>query len=134
MLDNVNYDRLWPRLIDYLNEWATAREVPGGIVVTFEDEEGRSRTVEVVTSPKDWDEFVSTIYGDGDPSKTHIKAVVTSAPVGVPFLVYNNAYDWTASSTRDVPEPDFDLGPGEWLATDREGKVVSRFADFNDTP
>lgn len=115
MLDYVKYDRLWPRLIDYLNEWAAAREVPGGIVVTFEDGEGRSRTVEVVMSPDDWDEFISIMYGDGDPSKTHIKDVLTTVSEGVPFLVYNNTYDWTASSTRDLPTSDIDLGPGEWL-------------------
>ena len=129
----MQYDRLWQRLIDYLDEWADAREVPGGIAVTFEGADGRSRTVELVMSPKDWEEYASIMYGDGDPAKTPIKQVVTSAPEGVPFLVYTNTYDWAASSTRDLPEDDPLLGQGEWVVLDDEGKVVSRFADREDT-
>ena len=63
-----------------------------------------------------------------------IKEKVLGAPEGAPFLVYNNTYDWTASTTRQLPADDFDPGPGEWVVTDDDGRVVSRFADFEDTP
>jgi hypothetical protein len=49
----VEYDRLWERLIEYINECATAREVPGGIEVTFEQSPSVSRTVEVVVTLAD---------------------------------------------------------------------------------
>ena len=46
----MKYDRLWERLIEYVNEWADACEVPGGIEVTFETAAGATRTVEVVVA------------------------------------------------------------------------------------
>ena len=64
----VEYDRLWERLLDYINEWASAREVPGGIEVRFEQPPGVIRIVEMVISPADWDDYNTTIYGTGDPS------------------------------------------------------------------
>jgi hypothetical protein len=44
-LGAVKYDRLWERLIEYVNEWGSAREVPGGFEVTFEQQSGVTRTV-----------------------------------------------------------------------------------------
>ncbi|WGY04652.1 LuxR C-terminal-related transcriptional regulator [Nocardioides sp. QY071] len=43
----MKFDRLWERLFEYVNEWASAREVPGGIEVTFRTAQGVTRTVEV---------------------------------------------------------------------------------------
>jgi hypothetical protein len=127
----VKYDRLWERLLEYLNEWASAREVPGGIEVTYEQSPGVTRTVEVVVSSADWDGYVSTIYGTGDPRATTLRRDLLATPDGVPFLVYDN-YGWEPSETRELPEDDFDPGPGEWVVTDDDGRVIDRFADFDD--
>jgi hypothetical protein len=127
----VKYHRLWERLLEYLNEWASAREVPGGIEVTYEPSPGVTRTVEVVVSSADWDGYVSTIYGTGDPRATTLRRDILATPDGVPFLVYDT-YGWEPSETRELPEDDFDPGPGEWVVTDDDGKVIDRFASFDD--
>jgi hypothetical protein len=124
----------WQRLIAYLNEWANAREVPGGIEITFIGSAGRSRTVEVVMTPEDWDDFIGTMYGGDDPRPSPIQETVLGAPDGVPYLVYDGTYGWAASETRELPVVDLDLGPGGWFVTDKDGQVVSRFADMDDTP
>lgn len=123
-------DRLWDRLIEYLNEWASAREVPGGIEVTFTQPPGLRRTVEVVVTSEEWDDYVSIIYGTGDPRATTLKRSLLATPDGVPYLVYDT-YDWSPSQTRELPADDFDPGPGEWVASDSDG-TVHRFADFEE--
>jgi hypothetical protein len=127
----VKYDRLWERLIEYINEWASAREVPGGIEVTFERSAGVPRTVEVVVTLADWDDYVSIIYGTGDPRATTLKEKVLATPVGAPYLVYDT-YDWVPSETRELPKDDFDPGPGEWVVMDPDGSVIDRFADWDE--
>jgi hypothetical protein len=105
----VKYDRLWERLIECINEWASAREVPGGIEVTFEQSPGGTRTVKVLVTLADWDDYVSTIYGTGDPRATTLKKKVLTMPNGAHYLVYDT-YDWVPSERRELPEDDFTLG------------------------
>jgi hypothetical protein len=78
-------------------------EVPGGIEVTFEKSPGATRTVEVVVTAAEWDDYISTIYGTGDPRATTLKKQVLATPAGTPYLVYDN-YDWEPSETRELPE------------------------------
>jgi len=127
----VKYDRLWERLIEYVNEWASAREVPGGIEVTFETAPGVTRTVEVVVTEAEWDGYISTIYGTGDPRATPLKSKVLATPDGVPYLVYDDTYDWQPSETRGFQEDDLNPGPGEWVVEDAEGNIIDRFGDFD---
>jgi hypothetical protein len=127
----VKYDRLWERLIEYIDEWASAREVPGGIEVTFEQSPGVPRTVEVVVTSADWDDYISTVYGTGDPCATTLKKKVVAMPDEASYLVYDT-YDWEPSRTRELPEDDFNPGPGEWVVTDDDGTVIDRFADFDE--
>lgn len=126
----MTYERLWERLLEYLNEWATAREVPGGIEVTIEQAPGVTRTVEVVVTSASWDDYVTTIYGTGDPRVTTLKDDVLATPAGVPYLVYDT-YDWVPSRTREVSEDEIDPGEGGWVVLDAEGNVIDRFADFD---
>ena len=126
----MKYDRIWERLIEYINEWAVTSEVPGGIEVTFEQSSGTARTVEVVVTFAEWDRYITTVYGTGDPRVTTLKQRVLATPDWAPFLVYDTC-DWWPSETRELPEDDFDPGPGEWVVTDDDGRVVSRFADFD---
>ena len=126
----VTYDRLWERLIEYLNEWSRAREVPGGIEVTVEQLTGATRTIQIVLTPEGWDDYASTIYGGGDPSATAIQGSVLAMPDDRPFLVYDT-YDWVPSTTPTLPVDTFRPEPGgEWVAFDRDGNVTSRFADW----
>lgn len=129
MLASMGYERVWERLIEYLDELGSAREVPGGIEVTFAQSLGRTRSVEVVMSPRDWDQVISIMYGDGDPASTAIKAKVLSVPEGTPYLVYDNTYDWQPSETPELAADDWDPPMhGEWVVTDDEGKVIDRFS------
>jgi len=130
MLPSMGYEHIWERLIEHLDELGRGREVPGGIEVTVEQSLGHSRNVELVLRPEDWDDFVSTMYGDGDPAGTGIKEKVLATPDGVRYLVYDN-YDWEPSGTRELRDTDFAPGPGEWVVTDHDGNVVDRFADFD---
>jgi hypothetical protein len=82
-------------------------------------------------SSADWDDYVSIIYGTGDPRATTLKEEVLATPGGTPYLVYDT-YDWVPSETRELPEDDFDPGPGEWVLTDDDGNVIERFADFDE--
>ena len=127
----MKHCRLWERLIEYVNEWASAREVPGGIEVTFETAPGVTRTVEVVVTSAEWDGYISTIYGTGDPRATPLKQKVLATPDTARYLVYDDTYDWQPSETRELPEDDFNPGPGEWVVTDAEGNTIDRFADFD---
>jgi hypothetical protein len=127
----MGYERIWERLLEHLEELGSAREVAGGIEVITDRPRGRSRTVEVVVSPEEWDDYVSTMYGDGDPTQTGIKDRVLEVPYGVRYLVYDGSYNWTPSETRELPEEDFDPGRGAWVVTDGGGKVIDRFADSN---
>ncbi len=127
----VTYDRMWERLLGYLAEWATAREVPRGIEVTL-TRVGVERTVVVVVSPADWDDYVSTIFGSGDPEVTPIRSEIEALPDEHRFLVYDT-YDWVPSATAELPDPPAPhrTAGGEWITTGGDG-TVHRFADWTE--
>ena len=126
----MRYRRVWARVLEYIDQWASAREVPGGIEITVE-QAGVPRTVEVVVTPHDWDTYFSVIWGTGDPRVTPFKDKVLAMPADMGYLVYDS-YDWWPSRTPGPPEDHLPPGPGEWVVTDRDGKVVDRFADWDD--
>ncbi len=126
----MGYERVWERLIGHLDELGSAREVPGGIEVTIAHSPGHTRTVGVVMSPQDWDTFISTMYGDGDPANTAIKEKVLAVPAGTPYLVYDDTYDWTPSETRTLPADDWHpRAQGQWVVKNGGGKVLDRSGD-----
>ena len=49
----MRYRNVWDRVLEYIDQWASAREVPGGIEVTFQESPGLLRTVVVVVT---WDD------------------------------------------------------------------------------
>ena len=61
------YRRVWARVLEYIDQWASAREIPGGIEITLEQSPGVPRTVEVVVTPDDWDTYLGVIWGTRDP-------------------------------------------------------------------
>lgn len=127
----MKHDPPWERLIEHVNDWASAREVPGGLEITFETTPGVLRTVEVVVTAEQWADYISTIYGTYDPRATPLRSRLLAAPDDAHYLVYDGSYDWQPSGTRDLPEDDFDPGPGEWVVTDAEGNITGRFKDFD---
>ncbi|WP_435743312.1 hypothetical protein [Nocardioides sp. SYSU DS0663] len=122
-------ERLWERLVEYLDGWASAREVPGGIEVTFEQSRGVTWTVEVVVTSTEWDDYIGTIHGTGDPAATPLGGKILATADGARYLVYDrDAYDWEHSGTGELPEDDIDPGRGEWVVKDPDGSVIDRFA------
>lgn len=128
---DVRNRRVWARVLEHIDQWASSRDVPGGIEITFEQPPGASRTVEVVVTPDDWDTYLSVIWGTDDPRVTPFKDKVLAMPADTAYLVYDT-YDWWPSHTPEPPGDDRPPGPGEWVVTDRAGKVIDRFADWDD--
>lgn len=129
------YDRLWERLLEFLDEWASVREVADGIEVTFEQSPGVTRTVEVVVTESEWDDYISTIFGTGDPRATVLHRRLLAMPPGATFLVYDGTYDWAPSTTRELPEDDARPDPepgGYWVVTDADGNITGRSTDIED--
>jgi hypothetical protein len=123
----------WGRLLDHLNAWATARETPAGIEVVFEQPTGGSRTIELVVTPDDWHAYWGVIWGDEDSAAAYLRqALMTHVPGDMGFFVYGRE-QWEASETRDFPQdPDQQFEPepgGQWVVTDSQGDVTSRYAD-----
>lgn len=127
----MSYHSVWARVLEYIDQWASAREVPGGVEITFEQTPGVLRTVEVVVTPADWDSYLSVIWGTDDPRSTPFKVGVLAMPAEMRYLVYDT-YDWWPSHTPGLPEHDRPTGPGEWMVTDGGGSAIDRFAECDD--
>jgi len=123
--------RAWMgRLLVSLRTWASPQEVPGGIEVSYVGTSGTRRTVEIVFSPKDWDEL-SLVMGIESPDR--LKRRLLALLDDTPFLVCDSGVELIASNTRNLPQDDFTPEPGgHWVVTDKAGNVVSRLADWSD--
>lgn len=120
----------WDRLLASLKTWASPREVTGGIEVSYVDESGTSRTVEIVMTPNDWDELAEVI---GIESPDRLRRRLLALPGNTPYVVCDSGVELIPSATKDLPPDDFTLEPGgQWVVTDREGNVISRLADWSD--
>src|ERR1700742_3011032 len=131
---DMRIDDLWARLLADLDTWASAREVEGGIEVTFEQATGVARTVEIVATPGDWGEYAGVVWGAVGPALAELRSVLLAMPTDTGYLVYTDSYDFEPSPTRvPLPGPDADFLPepgGQWVALDSDGRVTSRFADW----
>lgn len=126
----MNYVPGWDRLLVSLRTWASPREVPGGIEVSYVGESGTRRTVEIVMSPEDWDEL-SVVIGIESPDR--LKRRLLALPDDTPFLVCDSGVELIASTTRDLPPDEFTPEPGgHWVVTDKAGNILSRLADWTD--
>ncbi len=64
----MSYERLWERLLEFLNNWSTAVEVePGRIEVTLDNPDGSKRGVEILMTPDEWDDMVTGAEGTSTP-------------------------------------------------------------------
>lgn len=107
----------WKSLLESLSSWADAREVTGGIEVTFRRPTGGRRTVELVMTRAEWDSLAGTIGRDTPRS---VRERILDLPEDRPFLVCDRGVDLFASATRQLPrDPLLDLQPepgGRWIA------------------
>lgn len=130
----MGYERLWERLIEFLNGWATAREVrPGRIEVTL-PRSGTPRTIELVMTHEEWDDLVTILHGDFDLAASTVKRSVLGVGADQRFLVYRT-YELVPSLTPDLPEDPEDRqlqelarqhpeGFGRWVVLDKQGNVL----------
>ena len=124
----MTYELTWEGLLTYLDGWATAREVSGGIEVELGDPCGGRRVVEMVVTPEDWDVYVTTVFGTGDAALTPLKEKLLATPENNRFLVYAT-YDWVPSPTRTLVRPAPPTELGEWVVRDERSRVTARYAD-----
>jgi hypothetical protein len=99
---SVADEGVWKRLLDYLNTWAEAREVDGGIEVALEHPDGVRRTVEVVLTPEDWQDYLGTTYGTTDPEVSDVKPMILLVPPDQRYLVYQ-MYAFRPSDVPTLP-------------------------------
>ncbi|WP_426241697.1 hypothetical protein [Nocardioides sp. LHG3406-4] len=112
----MKYDRLWERLLEFLNALGTAREVaPGRLEVTLPDSDGPSRAVQIVMTRDEWDELVTIPYGAFSGAARHVQHALLALEPGVPFLVYDT-YDLHPSTTERLPVEPMDEQRVAYLA------------------
>jgi hypothetical protein len=120
----------WEGLLEILSTWSDAREVPGGIEVSFTTPTGASRTVQVVMSEHDWEELTWTIQRE---SPETLRERIVGLPADVPYLVCDSGVELVPSATPELPPDDFRPEPGgRWVALDANGNVQSYFAEWAD--
>lgn len=103
MLASMKYERIWDRLVEHLDEMGSAREVPVGVEVAFRSPDGVARTITLVVSRTDWDNYITIIHADGDPSVTRIRDAIRAMPADTRYLVYDGAYDFAPSTSVTLP-------------------------------
>ncbi|MBW9210104.1 hypothetical protein KV102_07615 [Mumia sp. zg.B53] len=130
----MTYERLWERLLEYLNTWGTAVETaPGRIQMSYEVD-GVARRVEIVMRPDEWEDFASSIWGNFDAAAHDVHRMIVEAPADMPFRVYGT-YELVPSATSELPIDPDDLemdelarqhpeGFGRWVVTDGAGNVL----------
>lgn len=131
----VTYERLWERLLEFLNEWASAREVhPGRIQVSWPPSAEHTRTIELVMTRREWDDLVTIPYGDFDLAAQEVKRAVLALEADQRCLVYRD-YELVPSAGPALPPDADDLrleelarqhpeGFGCWVVLDEEGNVI----------
>jgi hypothetical protein len=138
-LGGVDYERLWPRLIEFLNGWCVATELtPDRIEVRLPSMGGgAARVVEIVMTREEWDEWVSVAWGAFKPAAQQVRDTLLRLGPGQEFLVYGQ-YELVASPTPELPE-DKEMalmeelarkhpkGFGRWVQLDGENNVVDEF-------
>ena len=126
-MEDLTVQQVWEWLIAYLSEFAEVRETARGLEVEVRDREvGATPKVEIVVTRDDWDDYVSTIFGTGDPSVTPIKGCVLAAAASDSrSLIYDGSYDWVAGGEPAVPaDVNPDVEGARWFVVDKEGREV----------
>lgn len=103
MSDPVDWQRVWwERLVAELDGWTAAQAVGADRFRVRVPASDPPREVEVVMAPKDWETWSTTVMGSFDPTVDLVKAAVTEAPDGHPYLVFH-LYELHPSTTPELP-------------------------------
>lgn len=121
----------WDRLVAELDTWTAAVVTePGRIEVLLPSPAGRSRDAVVVMTPDEWDDMWGTAWGDLDAAIEHVKHILGRLQWHERYAVYAQ---YTLEPSAEPTQPTFEIDPdlrGEWVVTDREGRIISRFRDW----
>ena len=134
----MGYERLWERLLEFLNGWSSAVETaPGRVEVTAVLPDGSRRRVEIRMTRHEWDDMVTIPWGDFDLAANEVRKSVLAMTNRERFLVYTD-YELVASATPAPPaDPDairlgelarqHPHGFGRWVVEGPDGKVQDEF-------
>jgi hypothetical protein len=133
----MRYERLWERLLEFLNGWSSAVEtVPGRVEVTVEQPDGSRRMVEIRMTHGEWDNMVTIPWGDFDLAANEVRKSVLGVPDHERFLVYAD-YELVPSLTPTLPVDPDEIRLGElarqnperfrWVAENSDGTVQDEF-------
>lgn len=139
----MSYERLWERLLESLNEWATAVEVePGRVQVALATSDGSTMDVEILMTHQEWDNMVTIPWGDFDLAVKDVRKSLLGLRNDQRFLIFGD-YELVPSETRTLPvDPDearlhelarqHPAGFGRWVAFDDSGNVGDEFQPPSD--
>jgi hypothetical protein len=133
-----DYERLWERLLEFLDTWATATEIgPGRIRVDFEKSPGWIRVVHILMTDDEWDDTVTVMWGSFDDAAREVRERILGLQPDERFLLYGQ-YELVPSATERLPvDPDVERlqqlarqhpeGFGTWVVLDKDGDVLDEF-------
>jgi len=97
----MDYERLWERLLELLEDVGAVDARDGRLVVTPAAGRGFP-PVEIVMTPAQWEELVTVPFGDFDLAAEHLKDRWAGLAADQPFLVYE-LYALEPSATPELP-------------------------------
>jgi hypothetical protein len=93
----------WGQLLQALrSRYAVSEPVEGRIAVTSRYRAHGPVEVELVMTPREWDDLVSIPYGQLEPAIAYVLAEVAATQPGMPYLVYHQ-YELVPSATAELP-------------------------------
>lgn len=94
----MTYERLWERLLDFLNSWCQATEVePGRIEVAVKDTRDQAVLVEILMTRDEWDAMVTISWGDFDTAAQEVRRALLTRSYHERYLIYGD-YQLVASA------------------------------------
>lgn len=129
----MNYERQWERLIDALDAWSTANVVAPGHIEVAIPHADPARLVSILMSPEEWDDMTGVMWGNFADAVQDVQRTLLRLQPHEAFAVYSQyRLEPSVGPALPEPRPREEASGGEWVALDREGRVVSRFADWSE--
>lgn len=130
----MKYERLWERLLEFLNQWSAAVEItPGRLEVAVLSSDGSTTLVEILMTRDEWDDMVTTPWGNFDDAAREVREAVLGLRGNERFLIFGD-YELVPSATRTLPiDPEearlqelARQNPGgfRWVAEDEDGNAL----------
>jgi len=103
----MRYERLWERLLEFLNQWSTAVEVePGRLQVSLVTSDGSTKDVEILMTHQEWDDMVTIPWGDFDGAAQEVRRSLLGLRNDERFLIFGD-YELVPSEIETLPvDPD----------------------------